>query len=61
VLLSQFLEAFFQVRLVQRVQHDEAFAFLSSGTAVTTKVCSWRGQFLRGLDFDVRHHLAAIC
>src|SRR5260370_4393600 len=61
VTIPQFLKAFFQLRLIQRVQHDEAFAFLLVGHGGDNKsLFGGAGQFLQEvLDFDVRHHLAA--
>src|SRR5713226_6925832 len=60
VTIPQFLEAFFQLRLIQRVQHDEALAFLLVGHGSDDEgLFPGAGQFLQDvLDFDVRHHLA---
>src|SRR5256885_1133937 len=60
VALSQFLEAFFQLTLIQRVQHDQALAFLLIGHGGDHKgLLPGAGQFLQDvLDFDVGHHPA---
>src|SRR5260370_11416744 len=60
VALSQFLETFFQLTLIQRVQHDEALAFLLIGHGGDNKglVPGARHLLQAVLDFDVGHPLA---
>src|SRR5712691_9462224 len=61
VAFSQFLEAFFQLRLSQRVQNHEALAFFLVGHGGDDKsLFRGTGKFLQQiLDLDVRHHFAA--